>query len=184
MSIPVGGAGAEGAVSRMSQEARAAALRAAGEAGLGELKAVYGRSRFGTWLLAVSGCGFVALLMPVVVIDTVDDGVSGKTYAGAVFCLVVLVGMLLAARVVWRNSEGGIVHFEGGMVGTDGAGSETVCARRDVTEVRRVSRNPIIPTMYAITAGGRRVTVGRDEFSRCRPLLKDIAKLAAPAPSD
>ncbi|WP_405866967.1 hypothetical protein OG407_46090 [Streptomyces sp. NBC_01515] len=168
----------------MSQETRDAAVRAAGEAGLGELKAVYDRSRFGAWLLAVSGCGFVALLMPVVVIDTVNDGVSGKTYAGAVICPVVLVGMLLAARVVRRNSEGGIVHFEGGMVETDGVGSETVCAWRDVTEVRRVSRNPIIPTMYAITAGGRRLTVGRDEFSRCRPLLKDIAKLAIPARSD
>ncbi|MEV6507392.1 hypothetical protein [Streptomyces sp. NPDC051642] len=168
----------------MSQETRDAAVRAAGEAELGELKTIYDRSVFGVWVLAVSGCGFVAFLMPVVVIDTVNDGVSGKTYAGAVFCLVVLVGMLLAARVVWRNSEGGILHFEGGMVETYGAGSETVCAWRDVTEVRRVFRNPIIPTTYAITAGGRRLTVGRDEFSRCRPLLKHIAKLTAPAPSD
>lgn len=171
-------------MSRMNQETRVAAVCAAEEAGLGELKAVYGRSRFGAWVLAVSGCGFVAFLMPVVVIDTVDDGVSGKTYAGAVICLVVLVGMLLAARVVWRNSEGGIVHFEGGVVETYGAGSERVCAWRDVTEVRRVSRNPIFPTTYAITAGGRRLTVGRDEFSRCRPLLKDIAKLPVRASSD
>ena len=171
-------------MSRMSQETRDAAVRAAGEAGLGELKAVYDRSRFGAWVLAVSGCVFVAFLLPVVVIDTVDDGVSGKTYAGVVICLGMIVGMSLAARVVSRNSEGGIVHFEGGMVETYGAGSETVWAWRDVTEVRRVSRNPIIPTMYAITAGGRRLTVGRDEFFRCRPLLKDIARLTAPAPSD
>lgn len=177
------GLGYGAAMPRMSQELRDAAVRTAGEAGLGELRGVYDRSRFGAWVLAVSGCGFVALLMPVVVIDTVNDGVSGKTYAGAVICLGVIVGMLLAARVVWRNSQGGIVHFEGGMVETYGVGSETVCAWRDVTEVRRLSRNPIMP-MYAITAAGRRRTVARDEFSRCRPLLKDIAKLTAPAPRD
>jgi len=168
---------------RMSQETREAAVRAAEEAGLGELKAVYDRSRFDAWVLAVSGWGFVAVLMPVVVIDTLDDGVSGKTYAGAVICLVVIVGTFLSVRFLWRNAEGGIVHFEGGMVETYGPGSETVCAWRDVTEVRRMVRNPVMP-MYGITAAGRRLSVSRVDFSRCRPLLKDIAKLAAPARSD
>ncbi|MFD4562209.1 hypothetical protein ACFWP5_49265 [Streptomyces sp. NPDC058469] len=164
----------------MSRETRDGAVRAAGEAGLGELRAVYDCSRFGAWLVAVSGCAFVAVLVPVIVLDARDDGVSGKTYAGVAICLAVLVSTLLGARALWRNAQGGIVHFEGGMVETYGVGSETVCAWRDVTEVRRLSRNPILP-MYAITAAGRRHTVARDDFSRCRPLLKDIVKLQAPA---
>ena len=93
------------------------------------------------------------------------------------------VGTLLSTRVLLRNSLGGMVQFEGGMVETDGAGTETVCAWRDVTEVRRLSRNPVVP-MDAITAAGRRLTVSRDDFTRCRPLLKDIVKLPTPAPTD
>ncbi|MFD4876641.1 hypothetical protein ACFWOB_25255 [Streptomyces sp. NPDC058420] len=131
----------------------------------------------------MSGCAFAAVLAPVVVLDARDDGVSGKTYAGVAICLVVLVGTLLAARVLLRNSLGGMLQFEGGMVETGGAGTETVSAWRDVTEVRRLSRNPVVP-MYAITAAGRRLTVSRDDFSRCRPLLKDIVKPPPPAATD
>ena len=168
---------------RMCKEMRDAAVRAAEEAGLGGLKGVYDCSRFDAWFLAVSGCVFTAFLLPAVLIDAHDNGVSAKAIGGIALCLMVTVGMLFAARVLWRNAEGGIVHFEGGMVETYGAGSETVCAWRDVTEVRRVVRNPIIP-MYSVTAAGRRHSVARNDFSHCRPLLKDMAKLRVQAPSD
>lgn len=90
---------------------------------------------------------------------------------------------MLSTRVLSRNSHGGMVQFEGDMVETDGAATETVCAWRDVTEVRRLSRNPVVP-MDAITAAGRRLTVSRDDFTRCRPLLKDIVELPTPASTD
>jgi len=166
---------------RMSKEMRDAAVRAAEEAGLGELKGVYDCSRFDAWVLAVSGCVVTACLLPDVLIDVHDSGVSAKAVGVIALCLMMTVGMLFAARVLWRNAEGGIVHFEGGMVETYGAGSEAVSAWRDVTEVRRLVRNPIIP-MYSVTAAGRRHSVARDDFSHCRPLLKDMAKLAARVP--
>ncbi|MER7639569.1 hypothetical protein [Streptomyces sp. NPDC126522] len=93
------------------------------------------------------------------------------------------VGTLLSTRVLLRNSLGCMVQFESGMVETDGAGTETVCAWRDVIEVRRLSRIPVVP-MDATTAAGRRLTVSRDDFARCRPLLKDIVKLPTPASTD
>jgi hypothetical protein len=38
--------------------------------------------------------------------------------------------------------------------------------------------------MYSVTAAGRRHSVARNDFSHCRPLLKDMAKLRVQAPSD